>query len=313
MYEDVIAYFEVPEEARAYLTNFLSGEEIAAIQKMGKNTYATKDLRALLESLAADPEKFIALAHSRGVFNKVEDDGEVKYQTANFYRRLAFFAQYEPETWAAIPRERREAIDAWYVNVYAEGARPRLETARKDPSQLIENAYFVTLEEALDVIDKLEHDPYMVPCNCKSVAMNCDRPRNVCILFDKGLNSEWDRGHGQPLTKKEAKELLRFANKNGLMQTSELRHAICNCDACCCYPIRASQMIGARGLWPKRFYNVIWDKERCVNCKKCARICNFGAFAEKEGKVFFEEKNCWGCTICSSNCPVRAISVEKAG
>ena len=251
MYEDVIAYFEVPEEARAYLTNFLSGEEIAAIQKMVKNTYATKDLRALLESLAADPEKFIALAHSRGVFNKVEDDGEVKYQTANFYRRLAFFAQYEPETWAAIPRERREAIEAWYVNVYAEGARPRLETARKDPSQLIENAYFVTLEEALDVIDKLEHDPYMVPCNCKSVAMNCDRPRNVCILFDKGLNSEWDRGHGQPLTKKEAKELLRFANRNGLMQTSELRHAICNCDACCCYPIRASQMIGARGLWPK--------------------------------------------------------------
>ncbi|MFR5880525.1 MAG: 4Fe-4S binding protein [Cloacibacillus evryensis] len=25
----------------------------------------------------------------------------------------------------------------------------------------------------------------------------------------------------------------------------------------------------------------------------------------------FEEKNCWGCTICGSNCPVGAIALEK--
>ncbi|MEA5036037.1 4Fe-4S binding protein, partial [Cloacibacillus evryensis] len=24
-----------------------------------------------------------------------------------------------------------------------------------------------------------------------------------------------------------------------------------------------------------------------------------------------EEKDCWGCTICGSNCPVGAISIEK--
>jgi NAD-dependent dihydropyrimidine dehydrogenase PreA subunit len=310
--EDIIECFQIPEEARSYVINFLNEGEIRVIRKIGKDVYSLENLQALLEPLVDDPMTFIAAAYSRGVFNKVEEGGVIKYQVANFYRRLAFFAQYEADAWAAIPREHRRALDAWYVREYAEGARSRLEAVRKDPTRLIENAYFVTLDEALDIIDKLDDDPYMIPCNCKSVAMNCDKPRNVCIAFMKGINSEWDRGHGKPLTRQEAKELLRFANKNGLMQTSEFQHAICNCDGCCCYPIRASQMIGAKGLWPKKLYSVIWNKDRCINCKKCTKICNFGAFAEKEGKVFFDEKNCWGCTICSSNCPVNAISFSKA-
>ncbi|MDR1378824.1 MAG: 4Fe-4S binding protein [Synergistaceae bacterium] len=316
MYEDVIEVFEVPEEGRAYVADFLSVKEIAAIRTMGRTAYLPEELQTLLSPLTANPTKLIAEAYSRAVFNKVKEDGQVKFQTANFYRRLAFFAQYEPDAWTAIPRPHREAMDAWYVKIYAEGARSRLEVVRKNPEQLpeqlIENAYFVTLDEAFDIIDKLEHDPYRVPCNCKSVAMNCEKPRNVCVLFEKGINSEWDRGHGQALTKAEAKELLRFANKNGLMQTSELRRAICNCDGCCCYPIRASRMIGARGFWPKKLYNIVWDEGRCVNCKKCTSICNFRAFIEKEGKVFFERENCWGCAICKSNCPVNAISLERA-
>lgn len=313
MHEKITSYFEIPEEARPYIPYFLTEEEIQAVLAMEKAAYGMEDLAKRMRPIAQDPEGLIKAAYSKGVFNKIEKDGRILYQAANFYKRLAYFAQYEPDVWKSIPESGRKKMDLWYVKTYAEDARPRLEEALKDSTKLIENAYFVTLEEALDVIDKLEDDPYVVPCNCKSVALNCERPQNVCILLNKGINSDWDRGHGKALSREEAKDLLRFANKNGLMQTSELSEAICNCDSCCCYPIRSSEMIGARGIWPKRLYDVVWDQEACVHCGKCAKLCNFGAFMKTDGKVLFREENCWGCTLCKSNCPTGAISLMARG
>ncbi|WP_455760028.1 4Fe-4S dicluster-binding protein [Cloacibacillus evryensis] len=191
-----------------------------------------------------------------------------------------------------------------------EKAKPRLDAALRGEG-LIENASFFTLDEAFALIDSLECEPYMVPCNCKSVALNCEKPRSVCILFKRGLNSEWDRGHGRPLSKEEAKAILRLADKSGLMHTSEEDAAICNCCGDCCYPIRASKRIGTQGVWPKQRYRIIWDEKKCVACGRCAKVCNFGAFRQAGRKITFEEKDCWGCTICGSNCPVGAISIEK--
>lgn len=153
-----------------------------------------------------------------------------------------------------------------------EKAKPRLETALKGEG-LIENAFFFTLDETLALIDSIKCEPYMVPCNCKSVALNCEKPRNVCVLFKRGLNSEWDRGHGRPLTKEEAKEIIRLADKSGLMHTSEENAAICNCCGDCCYPIRASKRIGTQGIWPKQRYRIIWDEKNvsdAVSAQKSA-------------------------------------------
>ncbi len=313
MYDDVICYFEVPPEAVNYVADFLCPDEIEAIQRMRRDVFAPEALETLLQPIADDPAAFVKDMYARGVLNKVDEEEKTGFQAANFYRRLAYFTQYEPEAWKAIPESDRIQMDAWYVREYAEGARPRLEEALRDPDKNIENAYFVTLEEAFDIVDALEDDPYMVPCNCKAVALHCadKKPQNVCLLFAKGPNSEWDRGHGQPLSKEEAKDLLRHANKNGLMQTSECEEAICNCCGCCCYPIRGAQLIGARGLWPRKRFRVERNEETCTQCGKCARICNFGAF-EKVGKeVRFDESKCWGCSICAGNCPANAISLIR--
>jgi ferredoxin len=311
MYEKVVELFEVPAEAVEYVPLFLRNSEIQAIERMGRGVYPPAELAAMISDIADDPDLLISEAYSRAVFDKAESGEWTGYTVANFYRRLAYFAQYEPEIWKSIPEERRREMDEWYVRAYAEGARPRLEEALKDGSRLIENAFFFTLEETMKIIDNLEDDAYMVPCNCKSVALNCDKPKDVCILFSKGINSEWDRGHGKPLTKNEAKELIRFANRNGLMQTSEMEMAICSCDACCCYPVRASKMIGAKGLWPKQVYTLAWNGAKCIHCGKCAKMCNFGAFKKTGERVEFDGDNCWGCTICGNYCPVNAITFAR--
>ncbi|MDR1581075.1 MAG: 4Fe-4S binding protein [Synergistaceae bacterium] len=313
MYESLVEYFEIPDAASEFIPLFLRGDEIAALEKMGRSEYSPEKLAELLRGVTPNPGRFISEAYSRCVLSKVEASGKTCFRAATFYDRLAYFTQFEPDAWKSIPEERQTEIDGWYVKKYADGARSRLEDTLRDPSKLIENAFFFTLDETLKLIDDLEDDPYVVPCNCKTVALNCvDRkPNEVCILFKKGINSPWDRGHGRQLTRKEAKELIKFANGKGLMQTSEMEAAICNCCGCCCYPVRASRMIGAKGLWPKKVYDVVWNRDRCVGCGKCAGICNFGAFRMDGRKVIFDRDSCWSCTICANHCPVGAITLER--
>ena len=310
MYDKAAKLFEIPDLALPFMETFLDTEELCLLETMEPRNYSPDELLTLLKNFTDDPEAFVKNAYSRGVFNKAEEAGKIFFRPANFYTRLAFFAQYEPGVWAEIPASEREKIDEWYVARYMEKAKPRLDAALRGEG-LIENASFFTLDEAFALIDSLECEPYMVPCNCKSVALNCEKPRSVCILFKRGLNSEWDRGHGRPLSKEEAKAILRLADKSGLMHTSEEHAAICNCCGDCCYPIRASKRIGTQGVWPKQRYRIIWDEKKCVACGRCAKVCNFGAFRQVGRKITFEEKDCWGCTICGSNCPVGAISIEK--
>ncbi len=305
-------YFDVPEEALSIIKLMLTDNEMILIGAMKNNEYTYYDLLELVkEKIDVNPSDFIQAAYKRAVINKVDRCGEIKYKSSDVYTRLAFFAQYEVDLWKSVPKTEREKLDIWYVNRYAQDALPRLREIKEGKRNLIENAYFYTLEETLDLIDGIEEQMYVVPCNCKSVALKCEKPKNVCILFEHHINSSWDRGWGEAIDKEKAKEIVKIANENGLMHTSEDEHAICNCDGCCCYPIRASEIIGTKGIWPERRYNIVWNREKCVDCGLCVKACNFEAFIKVDKRVSFDEQKCWGCTICKNHCPVGAITLEK--
>lgn len=140
--------------------------------------------------------------------------------------------------------------------------------------------------------------------------MACDKHVNTCMLFEYDLNSEFDRGRGKVISKEEAKAIAICADKNGLMHTSEEAHAICHCCGDCCYPIRASEVINATGIWPKRRYDISFESTDCISCKRCVTVCNFGAFSYDDG-ISFDPEKCLGCTICESNCPTDAIKLHK--
>jgi NAD-dependent dihydropyrimidine dehydrogenase PreA subunit len=135
-----------------------------------------------------------------------------------------------------------------------------------------------------------------------------------------------DRGAGRRVSREEAKEIVRWADKKGLMHTadSEWRrrglHAICNCCACDCYPFRAAQELGTKGVWPKSRYMAVHNRINCNLCGACVKRCHFDAFfhdgtrLEMEGKsklnVFFDPQKCWGCGLCVSTCPSGAIVMQ---
>jgi Pyruvate/2-oxoacid:ferredoxin oxidoreductase delta subunit len=189
------------------------------------------------------------------------------------------------------------------------------------------NDTVMLLSEVEEMIDAAS-DIVVQPCDCRRLGQNCDKPVETCVLLDERAREALDRGHGRRLTRVEAKELVRWADRKGLMHTadSEWRtrglHAICNCCACDCYPFRAAQELGTRGIWPKRQYIAVYDQERCTLCGTCVKRCHFSAFhhdgsmVEVDGRarqnVRFEPTACWGCGLCANTCPAEAIVMERS-
>ncbi|MGL5314262.1 MAG: ATP-binding protein [Peptostreptococcaceae bacterium] len=311
MTSEVIDIFEVPKEAENIMNIIISKDEEELIVLMSRKMYSLEELEDLVrENLDVIPGEFIKDCYKRNIIDKVLNEESLFYKVSSLYVRLSVFAQFEPEKWEKIDENLRAKIEYWYINEYANRSIDKVEKLKNGELNGIENAYFITLEESIELLDNKESNIYVLPCNCKSLARNCSKPINVCLQFENGINTMIDRGWGDKVSKEKAKEIVINANKSGLMHSSECEDALCSCDGCCCYPIRAAKILNAEKEWPKKVHKILWDKDKCIQCGKCSKICNFNAFTFSNKAISFEESRCWGCTICKDNCPTKAITLE---
>ncbi|WP_099467708.1 indolepyruvate ferredoxin oxidoreductase subunit alpha [Konateibacter massiliensis] len=50
------------------------------------------------------------------------------------------------------------------------------------------------------------------------------------------------------------------------------------------------------------------NKEKCVGCLKCMKVCPGTLIKEKDNKVYIKyPKDCWGCVSCVKECRFGAI------
>lgn len=66
------------------------------------------------------------------------------------------------------------------------------------------------------------------------------------------------------------------------------------------------------GSW--RSYRPVVDRNKCVACSLCTKICPDGAInlKKKQGslKAEVDYDYCKGCGLCAKECPFKAISME---
>ena len=310
-YLKAMEIWEVPEEFYQAAEPMYRDYEVKLAGKMGKETVPGEKICRWLEEMEyTDREKLLCESYSRNVMSKDQENPD-SYKMTTFYDRYPYFAQYEPEAYAEYSQEMVRKLNDWDLKVYMDMVADKALAIARGENVPMHQTQYLTLEEAMDMMDTFGDEILILPCNCKAMERYKDKPVNVCInKLEKGPNTPYDRGHGEIFSREETKQWIREVNKKGLMQSGE-NGCLCSCDGVCCYPVKMAKILGTRLRYPTSHYEIIWDKDKCVQCGKCAKICNFGAFVKEGKKVTYDVEKCWGCTICAPNCPKGAITLKK--
>ena len=320
--------FDIPDFAYNWVDRFFEDEEIEMILLLAKKALSPGQIADKLSAgktkwPADSLQEFIDRCFKRGIINRGTDGS---YAPADFHARFEVWAMFEG--WQDIPENIRQQLNAWEIDYYesrhAEQIRSLKQGTSRDPGQVCPE--YLLLHEAESLIDRVGH-VYLFPCNCRSMMKRCRQSVYTCLRFTN------DRGLGWEISKYRAKEIVREANRNGLMQSGEVAvaqdgaidGAICNCCPDCCYPHQLAERQDARKLWPLTRYVARHIKDRCTVCGRCIRRCPFGAFgfeekenardgqrqqsADNEKKIRFNVDLCRGCGICSTGCPEQAIEM----
>lgn len=325
LFEEFAEAFGVWDVARPYVQHMVEEPEMRLIAVMRGETLAAGQVAERLEMTLAEAEAFLERCYQRGIVHKEGAEDGVRYAPADFYTRLDYFIRFGE--WKQLPEEARRILDQRYVAEYVERVRPTVSARMRGEKteKHLHNDAVMLLPEVEEMVSAAE-EIIVLPCDCRLAGEHCDRPIEVCIWMDDLARGMLARGHGRRISSEEARELLRWADKKGLMHTSDpdwREHglaAICNCCACDCYPFRAAGMLGSKGTWPRSRYIAVHDRDACNFCGACVRRCHFGAFSFAgttvmiEGKerrsVVYEPALCWGCGLCANTCPTHAIRME---
>ena len=297
--ENFIKKFQVPKVAYPFINKIFTEEEIDFVDKMDKDIFTKQDIEKIIGSNA---DAFIKYSYRRGIISFV-DEALSTYKIANFYSRLDIFSISEQEAYRSIPKEDQIAIDAWYFEAYYNGLDSNL-NVRPTEDEIL------PLNKVLEFIDAQDRPVYLNYCDCRSLRGECGKPTQTCITYRDGINSFAHRGLSEKIDKERAKEIVKNADKKGLMHTIN-PNGICNCCGDCCYLFRSQARRDSSGFWPKTSQIIEFDAEKCIQCGACIKRCHFGVFTKIDGYIKIDISKCVGCGICENSCPTKSLKLKE--
>ena len=156
----------------------------------------------------------------------------------------------------------------------------------------------------------------LTQCACRVSVAKCDKPKEVCLIFEEMAEFLVERGFARHISKEEGMKVLDEAEKAGLVHTSnnssDKALLICNCCPCCCTVLRGmTQLKQPHAFEPSRFEARVIS-ENCNGCAICAEErCPMKTIEMKNDVAVVNAASCIGCGLCVSGCPMDAIVLEE--
>lgn len=155
----------------------------------------------------------------------------------------------------------------------------------------------------------------LIDCECRTLFKRCNNPINVCFLVNDAADESLKKGEGRKISIEEAKTILEKANENGLVHMTiyspeQYICALCSCCLCCCGNLQLLKKFNRRDFIAHSDYIAITDFDKCTSCGICTDRCIFDARAIKNNELIVAGKQCYGCGLCVTTCPQKAIAME---
>ena len=326
MIEEFARIFKLPPAMLPHIDFVAQGRELELVVGLDDKAMTLDQVAEMMHMPREECEAFLTASYYRQIVNRKTEDGVTLYRAGSFYDRLNPLSMYE--NWKDVPEDARQAVIDWQLDEFIKIWLPVVEDIKKDPDAYVKipNRDVLLLHEALEMVDAAS-EFVVVPCDCRTIVMACNRPVETCVRLDTGARHTLELGHGRILTKEEMKTLVVNADRAGLMHTGSRQwrrddelFGFCNCCGCDCYPFRAGVKLGMVQEWPRAHFVADRDLTKCKRCSTCVQRCHFGAFhhdgtftrvdGKKMRSVVFDADKCYGCGLCSTACPEGAITMR---
>ena len=148
-------------------------------------------------------------------------------------------------------------------------------------------------------------------CACRESVNKCDKPRDVCLFFDKPAKALVDRGFARAVSAEEAMQILDRAEAAGLVHTAtnsaDRATVICSCCSCCCTILRGRTELNLPHAFAPSAWIAAMDAGLCSGCGLCAdERCPVKAIDLVDEIAVVDRGRCIGCGLCVSTCSTKA-------
>jgi electron transport complex protein RnfB len=159
------------------------------------------------------------------------------------------------------------------------------------------------------------HTFALAQCACRVSVGGCDKPRDVCLIFDRMAEFLIERGFARRITREQAEDTLRRAEEAGLVHTAnnsqDRQNLVCNCCPCCCTILRGLTELHLANAFARSRWHAQVDAGLCVGCGVCEEErCPAGAVQVTDGVAHVDAACCIGCGLCATTCQAGAVSMQ---
>jgi Na+-translocating ferredoxin:NAD+ oxidoreductase subunit B len=154
----------------------------------------------------------------------------------------------------------------------------------------------------------------LAPCACRQSIKACDKPVEMCFIFDGHGRFLVQRGFARQIDREEAIRVLDKAEEAGLVHTSnnsaDKPGFICNCCSCCCTILTCKTQLNLPNAFATSSFEARVSTEDCTGCGICTDDrCPVEAISIPGDTAQVDAGKCIGCGLCVSVCPTGSISL----
>jgi len=250
---------------------------------------------------------------AQGLIFRHEQDGKAWYMASQYVIGIWEYQvnRLTPELIA----DMREYIPTLF-DMRAWQKAPQLRTIPVGRS-LAAQAEVMPYERAEELV-RAQKKLLVAPCICRReheiTGEACGKPVETCLVFGGGVDYYQRHGLGRRIDADEALEILKKADKAGLvLQPSNAQKVIniCCCCGCCCHVLKSMKRHPRPAELVSSPFLARLDASACTGCGVCVKRCQMDALRMEGERAVLNADRCIGCGLCVTTCPGQALTLER--